>query len=1148
MRILGIQIAGDYNDVAVKSAVGDLRAFSEASDQAAASVQRLAAKRADLQMLAAAQKDYAATTVAGSDEQQIALSNLSKTEARLAAQIKVTGVESKAASATMTSGFSSGMKTVKSLAATFIGLGAAMGGYSLFKSSIKGAEDYNAAIRATDTAIKATGGTLAAYTPHLAALEKQAAQLGYTSVDMLTGFKNFTLVTGNATDAVQYMGLAENIARAKGLDLTVVTNALGKAIDGKSTSLQRYGIVLQKGETWEQAFAQAGQRFSGQAQANTTDMQKFSAAMFDFKVEIGEAVLPEVDKLIAKFTAWISSAKNQKTVTDDVKKAVSDLTTVLKDARTIIADVDKVTGGFKNTLEILAGIKLASWAAATVAEIASVGTAADVALGPVEALIAALAVVAGGTYLAVKSPSVKPGSIKGTPGHYTEVMPGLHGGLIQITDAQAGAAGVGPLAGATSANSAMQHGEQGAASSRAATTGRAKLISFAMSMLGTPYAWGGTGPGGFDCSGLVQWAFGQSGVQLPHVTTDQFKLGTSVPLSKIKPGDVVFTEKGKGPGGGPGHEGLYAGGGQVIEAPHPGDKVKTVSLASFISGGLAGIRDFMGAAGTKPNMLPISGPSTGTGKTKKAPAYKIPDELEAHIRAAQQVFADSVTKSHLATLDSLLGQEEADLKAHGQDAKAQSVANEITKANKTLTDANAKIVAAQQVKLAQITITKLVKAPSADEMTLKLATAAKKPTEAILADQSSLLNAYESEAAKLKSDLAKATGKAKAAYQSALSKIQTSVTSTEDSIASSLESIAQIAQSGLQSIISEIETAADTALGNQYSQNGLLTPAEAQFTKMQAEDTASSLAQGVASAQQALADDMNGALEEQITDLATGNVKNIYGPKGSATQIAQDEQAINAAQRAITENNLQTQATAERTAADKAYASAEFNLNAALELFSQNVGNGANVQAEATALLDKFGISLGSSTTETGQLQALLAYFGVSLGTLSDPGGKGLFTQLQSSVKATIAAFTTLNKYLANPSVAPSAAPTSNTGAPWTGGASAVAFSGGATPAPTQIPGSRATIGAFPMMASGGDILREGFAYLHAGERVRAAGVSRSGGGDSPISVMIVAPNYIGSQRELAEAIKSRGVIESVATAVIMAGRRGHIRQSSLPT
>jgi cell wall-associated NlpC family hydrolase len=93
------------------------------------------------------------------------------------------------------------------------------------------------------------------------------------------------------------------------------------------------------------------------------------------------------------------------------------------------------------------------------------------------------------------------------------------------------------------------------------------VVGVAMSQLGTPYVWAGAAPGGFDCSGLVMWAYSQVGVSLPHSTYAQYNVGVPVSKDQLQPGDLVFFD-------GLGHVGIYIGGGQFVHAPHTGDVVK----------------------------------------------------------------------------------------------------------------------------------------------------------------------------------------------------------------------------------------------------------------------------------------------------------------------------------------------------------------------------------------------------------------------------------------------------------------------------------------------------------------------------------------------------------------------------------------------
>ena len=94
----------------------------------------------------------------------------------------------------------------------------------------------------------------------------------------------------------------------------------------------------------------------------------------------------------------------------------------------------------------------------------------------------------------------------------------------------------------------------------------------ALRAVGVPYRWGGSSPaGGFDCSGLVYWAYGRLGVSVPHSSYALYGLGRNVPRSRLKAGDVLFFS-------GLGHVGLYIGRGRMVHAPQSGRTVEIVPL------------------------------------------------------------------------------------------------------------------------------------------------------------------------------------------------------------------------------------------------------------------------------------------------------------------------------------------------------------------------------------------------------------------------------------------------------------------------------------------------------------------------------------------------------------------------------------------
>lgn len=105
------------------------------------------------------------------------------------------------------------------------------------------------------------------------------------------------------------------------------------------------------------------------------------------------------------------------------------------------------------------------------------------------------------------------------------------------------------------------------------------IVRSAYSQLGNSYTPGGASPQrGFDCSGLVWWAYKQHGYNIPRITTDQARTGRAVPKKKIKAGDILVFKTGRSPRGL--HTGLYAGADSFIHSPRRGQTIRLESMNS----------------------------------------------------------------------------------------------------------------------------------------------------------------------------------------------------------------------------------------------------------------------------------------------------------------------------------------------------------------------------------------------------------------------------------------------------------------------------------------------------------------------------------------------------------------------------------------
>ncbi|MGB7363169.1 MAG: C40 family peptidase [Rhodococcus sp. (in: high G+C Gram-positive bacteria)] len=99
-------------------------------------------------------------------------------------------------------------------------------------------------------------------------------------------------------------------------------------------------------------------------------------------------------------------------------------------------------------------------------------------------------------------------------------------------------------------------------------------VQAAESKIGAPYVYGAAGPSAFDCSGLMQWAYQQAGIDLPRTSYQQAAAGVPVSLNNLQPGDIVSFYGGS-------HSGMYVGNGNVVHASTESQPVKIAPLSSM---------------------------------------------------------------------------------------------------------------------------------------------------------------------------------------------------------------------------------------------------------------------------------------------------------------------------------------------------------------------------------------------------------------------------------------------------------------------------------------------------------------------------------------------------------------------------------------
>ncbi len=102
-----------------------------------------------------------------------------------------------------------------------------------------------------------------------------------------------------------------------------------------------------------------------------------------------------------------------------------------------------------------------------------------------------------------------------------------------------------------------------------------ELVIRAISLLGAPYQWGGSGPKAFDCSGLVQFVHNELGITVPRTAEEQYRAATEVDVDELEPGDLLFF---KIRGRKISHVAIYAGSGRFVHAPQTGRPIEIRTL------------------------------------------------------------------------------------------------------------------------------------------------------------------------------------------------------------------------------------------------------------------------------------------------------------------------------------------------------------------------------------------------------------------------------------------------------------------------------------------------------------------------------------------------------------------------------------------
>jgi peptidoglycan DL-endopeptidase CwlO len=184
--------------------------------------------------------------------------------------------------------------------------------------------------------------------------------------------------------------------------------------------------------------------------------------------------------------------------------------------------------------------------------------------------------IPAGNAIVISAPGT---SLAGLTARVKALVPHGAGVAQLVAQAAPGVTGPAQLAAAGAAGAASFTGADGTMTSAQVRA----FLTAALSKVGSPYVWGGSGPAVFDCSGLVQWSLRQAGLVMPRVAADQARTGPLIPLSELRPGDLLFYHTDVTAPTYISHVAIYLGNGLMEQAPQPGQDVEVVH-ADFGSG------------------------------------------------------------------------------------------------------------------------------------------------------------------------------------------------------------------------------------------------------------------------------------------------------------------------------------------------------------------------------------------------------------------------------------------------------------------------------------------------------------------------------------------------------------------------------------
>lgn len=355
-----------------------LSASKSAETQVKASALRISRMREEIVQIQALSLAYKR----GSDEQIAAMTLAARKQAELnrLTGVSAVGLRRGAGGASLrreereASGLSRGLLSGGGIG--HVGLAALSGGAffgsylaaSGLRTTLNAAKEEQVANRQLTQQLANNGKSFADYRDQInKTADRLSVLAGIEDDELKAGLTTILRTVPNVNRALSDLALATDLARARHISLAQASTIIAKTEAGNTTLLRRQGFEIAKNATATEALAVVRQKVAGQAAAGTTAQERFNAVLHNSEEIIGGALLPTVTHLLGEGAKWLDQMNRSGRLQRDVNVAVHDAGIAVDVLRTgfhllggAIHIVDGVTGGFKDTLAILAGIKLVS--------------------------------------------------------------------------------------------------------------------------------------------------------------------------------------------------------------------------------------------------------------------------------------------------------------------------------------------------------------------------------------------------------------------------------------------------------------------------------------------------------------------------------------------------------------------------------------------------------------------------------------------------------------------------------------------------------------------------------------------------------------------------------------------------------------------